>query len=176
MATRVKTLPLTESREKAVPSLQYNQPEIYIYVPEAYNMYFIWRWNFFNCSVPRPNGWGENCTQCYSMYRCPPLPLQYHWPLEGTGLKLMYIKLPMYLFFIWRMDLLWFWCGQINYAGHWKGWALKSRFFGPKWPLLRFLSVLGAKKSPFQGSTLPMALVEDSARIKASLQHTSFYL
>ncbi len=30
----------------------------------------------------------------------PPHPLQYQWSLEGWALKLMYIKLPMYLFFL----------------------------------------------------------------------------
>jgi hypothetical protein len=46
--------------------------------------------------------------------------------------KLMYIKLPMYLFFIWRFDLMNLMGGQIHYLGHWKGWALKiSTFLGP---------------------------------------------
>ncbi len=37
----------------------------------------------------------------------------------------------MYLLFIWRGEQ-WFWWGEINFEGHWKGWALKiEAFLGP---------------------------------------------
>ncbi len=36
----------------------------------------------------------------------PTHPLQYQWPFEGGVLKLMYIKLPTYLFFNCRLDLM----------------------------------------------------------------------
>jgi hypothetical protein len=51
------------------------------------------------------------------------------WALK---LQLPFIKLPMYHFFVWRLDLmiLHIW-GQIHYKGYWKGRALKiETFFG----------------------------------------------
>jgi hypothetical protein len=44
--------------------------------------------------------------------------------------KLVYIKLPMYLFFIWRFDLIILMGAnpEIHYSGNWKGWALEMDF------------------------------------------------
>ena len=48
--------------------------------------------------------------------------------------KLLYIKLPMYLFFYMALGLNDFEAGNIHYEGHLKGWALNSRLFcGLKW-------------------------------------------
>jgi hypothetical protein len=55
--------------------------------------------------------------------------------------KLMYIKLPMYLFFYTALGLNDFDGGYSNFEGHWNGWALIFSIF------------LGPKKSPFSGPT-----------------------
>jgi hypothetical protein len=93
----------------------------------------------------------------------PPPPLQYtyysHW--KGWSLKLMYIKLPMYLFFYMALRLNDFDVGKsITQAiGRGRPWNLD--FFGH-----RSLPFQGPKKSRFPGPPLPMALVMDIARIK----------
>ncbi len=67
---------------RSVPSNSLEKTDFY--VPEAYIMYFIWRCWFLNCSQLLP----------------PPTPIHYntrrHW--KGWALKLIYIKLPIYLF------------------------------------------------------------------------------
>ncbi len=59
----------------------------------------------------------------------------------------------MYLFFYMALGLNDFDASNIHYEGHWKGWALKSRLFGPIWHSLHSVAISGPKKSRFQGPT-----------------------
>jgi hypothetical protein len=50
-----------------------------------------------------------------------------HW--KWWALRLMFIKLPMYLFFYMVPGLNDFEVSKIHYFGHWKGWTLKILIF-----------------------------------------------
>ena len=57
----------------------------------------------------------------------------------------------MYLFFIWRLDLM-IWWGHIHYLGHWKGWALKiETFLSPNGTHFDCCHFWAQKSQNFQG-------------------------
>jgi hypothetical protein len=76
--------------------------------------------------------------------------------------KLMYIKLPVYLFFYMALGFNDFDGGQIHYSGHWKGWALKIlTFLGPNRTRFARCQIRAQKSLDFQGPHLPTALEMD---------------
>jgi len=76
---------------------------------------------------------------------------------KGWALKLMYIKLPIYLCFICRLDVIVLM--QANpLLRALEGAGPEISTFGPKWHSLRSL--------PFQGTPLQLALIMDIVSIK----------
>jgi hypothetical protein len=77
----------------------------------------------------------------------------------------MYIKLPMYMFFLWHLD---FFVRQIHYLGYWKWCALKISIFP-----IHLLPFQSPKKSRFLGPIPSNGPCNGFARIKIikSLRH-----
>ncbi len=78
--------------------------------------------------------------------------------------------------FYMKLILNGFWGRQINYSGHWKGWALEiSTFLGPN--VTHFAKPFqGPKRFDLQGPPLPMSLIMDLARLKPISYRANRYI
>jgi len=120
-----------------------------LYVPDAYMRHFTFPCWFLNCCVQGAAWVGEGRDIPLSLPPPPPVRSEFTLSRWGRGGGI-YIKLPMYLFFIWRLDLE---------SSHWT--RPMSTFLDPNGTCFARCHFRAQKSLDFQDTPLPIVLVMD---------------